>query len=416
MNIQNYLTSMVKNQVSSAVMNTITSSLKSTIVNPDISFTYGLLMYLCTYAPNYMKKTHPVIYKEISEAVKSSHSSENEVRSSVTSHLREAWHGAIPSKIMTIIYGTVISMDVTVPQNPHADDGGTVTKCEIAISGPFHMRVIDDIQKISRWVDNLTDVRPVGSTYANGVTSICMTNASDPGDLPPSHQQMVGGTTDIICKSMESIFFKGKDSLISSLDKFKLNYNRYVSSGIRKSYGVLLYGDPGTGKSTIAAGIAARYSYPLIKISWGGLEVDQLERLIRSCCSSSGVVLFDDCDSMMEVKDTNGNLIYRDILLRTLDGLYCNGINPVIFVLTTNFIDKIDPAIQRPGRIDYKLHVGNIHREDADGMCKYFRLSGLDELIEILKEKNPEALNRLENLDEEGVNPSWLQSTIVEVI
>ena len=413
MSIKNYLTSMAENKITTEVTNMVTSSFMTTIVNPDQEFIYGVLIYLCTYTPNYMRKIHPSVYNEISKAIECSCNSDTAIRGSVKAHIRSAWHNSIPCKIVVVIHGTLISMEVTVPQSRDGDCSSV--SVTVSIVGPFHMSVIDDIKKISSWAGNLNDAKQVGATYLNGVTDIVMCNASSKRDLPGRFQAS-DECSSIICKTMESIFFKDKESLISSLDKFQNNFNRYVSSGIRKSYGVLLYGDPGTGKSTIAAGIAARYSNYLIKISWGGLEVNELEDLIRASCSNSGVVLFDDCDSMMDVKDTNGNLIYRDILLRTLDGVYCNGISPVIFVLTTNFIDKIDDAIKRPGRIDFISHVGNIHTRDANEMCKYFHLSGLEELIEILREKNPEALPRLEKLDDEGVNPSWLQSTIVEAI
>lgn len=418
MNIRNYLMSMIEDKVSSEITNIASTSIMSTIKNPDISFIYGLLMYLCTYTPNYMKKIYPEVYKSIAEAIKSSYKPEDEVRSSVIANLREAWNKSIPSKMLVIVHGTLISVNTEVPQNYDSDC--TSTNVEINLVGPLHMNVVNDIQELAVWVDGLVDIRPIGNTFSNGTTNISVCTASKAKDLPGCYRRIgVGfGGVETICKTMEAIFFKGKESLLESLDKFLKNYNRYASSGVRNSYGLLLHGKPGTGKSTIASGIAARYNMPLVKISWGGVAVDELEELIRACCSTRGVVLFDDCDSMMSVKDANGNLIYRDILLKTLDGVYCDGINPVIFVLTTNFIEKIDEAIKRPGRIDLNLHVGNIYREDAERMCQYFHLSGVHELMDILAEKNPKALKSLEfnKLDIDGVNPSWLQSTIIEAI
>ena len=59
MNIRNYLISMIEDKVSSEITNIASTSIMSTIKNPDKSFMYGLLMYLCTYTPNYMKKIYP---------------------------------------------------------------------------------------------------------------------------------------------------------------------------------------------------------------------------------------------------------------------------------------------------------------------------------------------------------------------
>jgi chaperone BCS1 len=44
-------------------------------------------------------------------------------------------------------------------------------------------------------------------------------------------------------------------------------------------------------------------------------------------------------------------------LLNVLDGFYAP--TGVVFVMTTNHIDKLDAALLRPGRIDYKLYLGN---------------------------------------------------------
>ena len=75
MNIQRYLTSMVENKITSEVSKIVSGSLMSTITNPDVAFIYGLLMYLCTYTPNYMMKAYPEVYKNIKEAIKNSHKS-----------------------------------------------------------------------------------------------------------------------------------------------------------------------------------------------------------------------------------------------------------------------------------------------------------------------------------------------------
>jgi len=43
-------------------------------------------------------------------------------------------------------------------------------------------------------------------------------------------------------------------------------------------------------------------------------------------------------------------------LLNVLDGFYAP--ENVLFVMTTNRIEALDPALLRPGRIDYKLYLG----------------------------------------------------------
>jgi hypothetical protein len=54
-------------------------------------------------------------------------------------------------------------------------------------------------------------------------------------------------------------------------------------------------------------------------------------------------------------------------LLNSLDGI--NAPSNTIYVFTTNHIEKLDPALVRPGRIDLKLEIGDVCRETFDMFC-----------------------------------------------
>src|SRR5436853_6399185 len=60
-------------------------------------------------------------------------------------------------------------------------------------------------------------------------------------------------------------------------------------------------------------------------------------------------------DDKENVADRNG--VTLSGLLNVLDGFYAPA--NVLFVMTTNKIEALDPALLRPGRIDYKLLMGN---------------------------------------------------------
>ncbi len=55
-------------------------------------------------------------------------------------------------------------------------------------------------------------------------------------------------------------------------------------------------------------------------------------------------------------------------LLNVLDGFHAP--SNVVFVMTTNAIDTLDPALLRPGRIDYKLYLGEA---DESQKCELYR-------------------------------------------
>jgi SpoVK/Ycf46/Vps4 family AAA+-type ATPase len=62
------------------------------------------------------------------------------------------------------------------------------------------------------------------------------------------------------------------------------------------------------------------------------------------------------------------SLLNLSTILNTLDGV--GELDDIVIFLTTNCIDKIDPALLRKGRIDHKLYLGHLHNEDIKRYCK----------------------------------------------
>jgi chaperone BCS1 len=84
---------------------------------------------------------------------------------------------------------------------------------------------------------------------------------------------------------------------------------------------------------------------------------------------ANSVLLFEDIDCMkssqsraeLDAKDTKQNPTAQNGvtlsgLLNVLDGFYAP--TGVLFVMTTNHVEKLDKALLRPGRIDYRLYLG----------------------------------------------------------
>jgi adenylate kinase family enzyme len=132
-----------------------------------------------------------------------------------------------------------------------------------------------------------------------------------------------------------------------------------------KNYSMLLYGPPGTGKTTIASSLADALEFRLLTVTVsdflgaGGALVEARAKAIFQMlgAQSDCVILFDEIDAFLLDRDSEH---YRDqdTLFQFLTPGMLTKINDLrkaarsIFIIATNYENRIDPAIKRPGRID----------------------------------------------------------------
>lgn len=130
-------------------------------------------------------------------------------------------------------------------------------------------------------------------------------------------------------------------------------------------YSMLLYGPPGTGKTTIAKGIAASLDWPLITvtpsdfIAGGASEVESRAKAIFKCLEeqSKAVVLFDEIDQFILDRESSRQQGQQDIFQFMTPGMLpklqsLRDKKNCIFIIATNYAERIDDAIKRAGRID----------------------------------------------------------------
>ncbi|TVY79364.1 putative mitochondrial chaperone BCS1-B [Fusarium oxysporum f. sp. cubense] len=177
-----------------------------------------------------------------------------------------------------------------------------------------------------------------------------------------------------------------KQSLVKDLSRY-LNprtKNWYATRGIPYRRGYLFSGPPGTGKTSLtlaAAGLMGLNIY-MISLSSPNLSEDSLATLFRDLPRTC-LVLLEDIDAAgltnkrkkQETQANNGppkpmrEPISLSGLLNVIDGVGAQ--EGRVLVMTSNHTENIDPALLRPGRVDFSVEFG---LASSDTITQLFRL------------------------------------------
>ncbi|EKM82539.1 hypothetical protein AGABI1DRAFT_34350 [Agaricus bisporus var. burnettii JB137-S8] len=130
----------------------------------------------------------------------------------------------------------------------------------------------------------------------------------------------------------------------------------YADRGIPYRRGYLLYGPPGSGKTSYIQALAGSLSYDicLLNLSERGLTDDKLVHLLSNAPEQS-FILIEDVDAAFNKRVQTSEDGYQSSItfsgfLNALDGV-ASGEERIVF-MTTNHLEKLDPALIRPGRVD----------------------------------------------------------------
>ena len=151
------------------------------------------------------------------------------------------------------------------------------------------------------------------------------------------------------------------EELIDSVSSNKSSNRTYNKCSL------LLYGPPGTAKTSISKAIAHKLGFPIIIISPHYFAENGMDGIIRSArvifdeisILDNCVILFDELDELVSKRDQEYEKLSKFIttsMLPWFQDLHDKG--DLVFIATTNHIKQFDPAIKRPGRFDYVLPVG----------------------------------------------------------
>ncbi|CAN1162875.1 AAA-ATPase ASD, mitochondrial [Linum perenne] len=225
---------------------------------------------------------------------------------------------------------------------------------------------------------------------------------------------------------------KEKEGIKKDLIKFSEGKSYYAKIGKPWKRGYLLYGPPGTGKSTMIAAIANFLNYDIYNLELTTVKDNsELIKLLLETTGKSIIVIEDiDCSldltgqrnpnkkkkknqedsdnedesgnsknpiskAVKERQESNNNCdskVTLSGLLNFIDGIWsaCGGERIIVF--TTNYVDKLDPALIRRGRMDMHVEMSYCCFEAFKVLAKNYldieshRLFGrVEELLSVVK-------------------------------
>lgn len=154
-----------------------------------------------------------------------------------------------------------------------------------------------------------------------------------------------------------------RENIIKDVKSFLKSGRWYFDRGIPYRRGYLLYGPPGSGKTSFIQALAGELDYNIciLNLSEANLTDDRLNHLMNHIPQRS-LLLLEDIDAAFNKRDQTDEKGFKSGvtfsgLLNALDGVASS--EETITFMTTNHPEKLDPAILRPGRVDYRVLIGN---------------------------------------------------------
>lgn len=151
------------------------------------------------------------------------------------------------------------------------------------------------------------------------------------------------------------------------------NREEYAKAGISMRRGCIFEGQYGTGKSLLAyilaqRGVRAKWTYLRTRSNLASLG------MIFASSLQPCIVFIEDIDAA-----AHGSRDHLNNLLNTVSSIDNKHATEVMLTLSTNFIDRIDPAMLRPGRVNSIVNLAPPNRDTVARIILEFGGKWLDE-------------------------------------
>lgn len=129
--------------------------------------------------------------------------------------------------------------------------------------------------------------------------------------------------------------------------------------------GILLFGEPGNGKTVFAEALAGELKVPLVSLTYGDVSskwVGEMPKLISNCfvfakLSAPCVMFIDEVDSFIRSRDSFSNEESLKITNTLLTEIVNLRNHKIVLIGATNYLANLDAAAIREGRFDYKIEI-----------------------------------------------------------
>ncbi|KAG2261302.1 hypothetical protein Bca52824_068381 [Brassica carinata] len=227
-----------------------------------------------------------------------------------------------------------------------------------------------------------------------------------------------------------------KEGIKKDLIKFSKGKDYYKKVGKPWKRGYLLFGPPGTGKSTMISAIANFLEYDVYDLELTTVKDNsELKKLLLDTKGKSIIVIEDiDCSldltgqrkskkeeddeeedeedkkkkeeeekKKKKMEGEKQSKVTLSGLLNSIDGLWSACSDEKIIIFTTNFVDKLDPALIRRGRMDNHIEMSYCRFEAFKVLAKNY--------LEIETHELYGEIERL--LEETDVSPADVAETLM---
>ncbi|MBA1263598.1 AAA family ATPase [Stutzerimonas sp. NM35] len=157
----------------------------------------------------------------------------------------------------------------------------------------------------------------------------------------------------------------------------------YAALGARPPKGVLLTGEPGTGKTQLAKALASESNASFIQVTgsdfssmYFGVGIQKVKALFRTARKQAPCIIFiDEIDGIgkraeqQRSSDAESNRIINQFLAE-MDGF--DAAAGVLVLGATNFPNSLDPALVREGRFDRSIAVGLPGLDDREALFRLY--------------------------------------------